>query len=569
MTGEEWKDLSEKLADAVESGAAADTTGLSPDLAQFVRAHHAAGDWLEAEPFDPLLGRTLAGRYTFLGVLGRGGAGTVYLASDLADGARKVVKLLHPFWTGDPRMRRNLQQEVAALSRLRHPAIVELVDAGESTEGWLYLVMPYREGRTLRQAMTAGPLTVDDIAAWIRGAGAALEYAHQQGITHRDLKPENILLVRQGDREQPMLLDFGIADIAEGPLSHTTTQVMGSPLYMAPEHLMGRPRRASDTFSLAVIAWEMLCGKHPFDPRTPFALPELHRRGPGDAFFAARPDLSVAAGRQLERALAFDPDNRPDSIRAFADALAAALSRTAGDDDAIQKLWARRPTRRYLITAAAGSALGIAALPFLLANWMDPLRSGERTVAYAGGSEPADMGFRRRLDLRTEVIQEPRRSGYRMERFHTNSQGHAHHTLTDRQKSAAFRRGWRITASMRPEVGYVAAGLSIGPAAPRFDVSLGVVDGRRSAVSTTRIRTGWTGFTIPLDPPPPGQLIDVEIRYDASTRLARVTAAGRLVTDRQPGLLEYRDDVGFNLSTFVDTLAEAHGIIGDARFEIA
>src|SRR6202011_5304058 len=112
-------------------------------------------------------------------------------------------------------------------------------DAGESAEGWVYLIMPYREGRTLRQAMDSSAIPVAFTAAWIQAAGRALEYAHQQGIMHRDLKPENILLVRYGDRERPILLDFGIAEVAERHVSrHATTYMMGSPLYMAPEHLM-------------------------------------------------------------------------------------------------------------------------------------------------------------------------------------------------------------------------------------------------------------------------------------------------------------------------------------------
>jgi hypothetical protein len=343
---------------------------------------------------------------------------------------------------------------------------------------------------------------------------------------------------------------------------------MGSPLYMAPEHLMGRPQRASDTFSLAVIAWEMLCGQRPFDPRTPFALPELQRQGVGDAFFSRRPDLSVASARNLERALAFDPEKRPGSIQEFAEALSESLIRTAIADTRIQRLWARQPTRRMLIGGAAASALGVAVLPLFLRDLIRPLREDERVVVYAGGSSIEDMGFRRTLDLRTDVVHEPGRSGYRLERFMTNTQGQAHHLLTDRQKRAAFQHGWRLTANMRPEVGYVAAGLSIGPSAPGFDVCLGVIDGQWKAVSTTKIRTGWAGFEIPLDPVPPYGTIHVEIRYDAKTRLARVTAGGKLVTDRQPGHLEYRDDYGLHLSVFVDTLTEARGLMGDVRFEI-
>ena len=85
------------------------------------------------------------------------------------------------------------------------------------------------------------------------------------------------------------------------------------------------------------------------------------------------------------------------------------------------------------------------------ATGFGPVEEDERVVVYAGGSSIEDMGFRRTLDLRTDVVHEPGRSGYRLERFMTNTQGHAHHLLTDRQKRAAFQDGWRLTANMRPE----------------------------------------------------------------------------------------------------------------------
>jgi eukaryotic-like serine/threonine-protein kinase len=571
VTPEQWEALSSALVEVLEGRVSLDRTSAPEELAPLVLAHEQAGDWLESSPWDPMLGQTLGGRYKLIRVLGRGASATVYVASDSCPGeAQKVVKVLHSFWSSDARMRAHFHQEAQVLSRLRHPGIVELLEAGESSEGLLHLVMPYREGRTLRQAMSDGPIPLASAARIIRGIGDALQYAHEHGITHRDLKPENVLLVRDGETELPILLDFGVADIRPDPAASltNTTHVLGSPLYMAPEHLMGRPQRASDTYSLAVIAWEMLTGRHPFDARTPFELPALQRRGVDGAFYAARPDLSVMVGRKLEAALAFDLKKRPQSTSAFASDVAAALLRPSAADSPVLRLWARPASRRAILGAGAASAVGLGFARWWWQSEFRPLREEERAIVYRGGSAIEDSGFRRSHDLKNEVLHEPGRSGYRIDRFFTASQGHAYYPLTPLQSKQAFQRGWRLTAKMRPEVGYLATGLSIGTGEPRFDVSLGCVGGRWSATATTRIRNGWTGFTIPLDPRPALELIDVEIHYDAATRRARVRAGNQLVTDRYDGCLEYRDEFGVFLSVFVDQLGEAHGLVGDARFEI-
>ena len=571
MTPEQWEALSAELVEVLEGRVALDQTSAPEELAPLVRAHQQAGDWLESSPWDPMLGQTLGGRYTLVRVLGRGASATVYVARDQNPGeSQKVVKVLHSFWSSDPGMRARFQQEARVLSRLRHPGIVELREAGESSEGLLYLVMPYRDGRTLRQAVTDGAIPVFSAARIIRGMGDALQYAHEHGITHRDLKPENVLLVRDGETELPILLDFGVADLKPDPAASlsSTTHVLGSPLYMAPEHLMGRPQRASDTYSVAAIAWEMLTGRHPFDARTPFELPALQRRGVDGAFYAARPDLSVTVGRKLETALAFDPKRRPQPTGAFAGDLSEALLRSAASDGPVLRLWARPASRRALLGAGAASAVGLGLTGWWWQSAFRPLRDEERFIVYRGGTAVEDSGFRRSHDLKNEVLHEPGQSGYRIDRFFTATQGQAYYALTPLQSKQAFQRGWRLTAKLRPEVGYVATGLSIGAGAPRFDVSLGCVGGRWSATATTQIRNGWTGFTIPLDPRPALELVDVEIHYDAATRRARVRAGGQLVTDRYDGCLEYRDEFGFYLSVFVDKLSEAHGLVGDARFEI-
>jgi serine/threonine protein kinase len=205
-------------------------------------------------------------------------------------------------------------------------------------------------------------------------------------VLHRDLKPENILLVRRGDGEHPLVIDFGIAQVqgAEGTL-HTTTHLMGSAAYMAPEHLMGKTTPASDVYSLGVIAWEMLTGARPFEAASPFALPDLQRKGVGDAFYRARPDLGTSIGKLLARALAFDALHRPAPVTALTGELSEAIQ--AGMmDSRLARLWVIRRSRRWLLTSAGAALLGAATGGWWLRDWLTPLDTRERVIEFPPGA---------------------------------------------------------------------------------------------------------------------------------------------------------------------------------------
>jgi serine/threonine protein kinase len=284
-----------------------------------------------AGPWD-LTGKLLDGRYLVESQLGRGGIGVVYLARDtkLMD-KRVVVKvLLDQFGDDDTEhwVRRKFREEIEALARIDHPGVVGVMHAGELADGRPFIVMQYIEGGSLRASMKQGPMAFARVASILRQVGHALGSAHGRGIIHRDLKPDNIMLQSlEGGEEYVRLIDFGIASVqdSQAAAEATSTRVAGTVFYMAPEQLEGRPSPASDIFAIAVLAYEMLTGARPFNPKSPYEVLEKLREGVRTRPSQLRPDLPGEAEEVILRALSYDEAARPASAREFVDALARAL----------------------------------------------------------------------------------------------------------------------------------------------------------------------------------------------------------------------------------------------------
>ena len=264
-----------------------------------------------------LTGKLLDGRYLVESQLGRGGIGVVYLARDtrLMD-KRVVVKVLLDQFDDDTRhwVRRKFREEIEALARIDHPGVVGVMHAGELADGRPFIVMQYIEGDSLRSVMKQGPLELARAANIIRQLGHALASAHGRGIIHRDLKPDNVMLqALEGGEEYVRLIDFGIATVhdSQAAAGATSTRVAGTPFYMAPEQLEGRPSPASDIFAIAVLAYEMLTGARPFDPKTPWEVLDKLRAGVRVRPTQLRPELPQAAEDVLLRALSYDEGARP------------------------------------------------------------------------------------------------------------------------------------------------------------------------------------------------------------------------------------------------------------------
>jgi hypothetical protein len=574
MIGPRWDELSERLAEALESQDPMARVAASgdPDLIELVAWHVSAGGFLEdgrARRENPWLGHKVGGRYRLKSVLGRGGAGVVYEACDeqVAD-RRVVVKLLHDLWSSEDWMRRRFREEAGVLTQLDHPGIVSLIDAGEIDDGRLFLVMPFHEGRTLRDVLATGPLDAAFAARLLREIGEAVGYAHGRGVVHRDLKPENILLVRRADGEHPLLIDFGIAQVGDpaGPRS-TTTHLMGSAYYMAPEHLLGKAEAASDVYSLGVIAWEMLVGARPFDSASPFALPALQRKGVGDAFYRLRPDLGTAAGRLLTRALAFDAARRAAPVTSFTRELSDTLQ--AGVlDSRLARLWVRRRSRRVMLASAATVLVGAVAGGWRLRDWLTPLDAAERVIDIKRG-DTADMaGFSVHRELTERAVRDFPGGAVTAMRYSTADQGTLYKYLTQRQHEWASRRGWKVSARCRPESGHTGIGVENGAVPPAFVAALQTTGDGVELIAVTHVRDGLDGIRAALTLPPAPRLMRLEMAYDPLSTRATVSVDGRILVRDYPGHTEYRSDptVFFEVASTEGSMASA--VLGDLHFEI-
>lgn len=280
---------------------------------------------------DKLIGSTIDGRYLVEKELGHGGIGAVYLARDLRLHNKPVViKILLQASLQDPYVVRKFRQEVEALARIDHPGVVSVLGAGELTDGKPYIVMQYINGITLRSQIPSEGMNFERAASIVRQVGAALDDVHEKRIFHRDLKPENIMLqALKGGMELAKIVDFGIAKVKDSVVAPSTVDEapVGTVLYMSPEQLRGEKIAAvSDIYSMAVIAYEMVTGRRPFNPASGPQLLEMHRVGVRVKPVDLRSNLSTEAQAIILRALSFERKDRYQSASEFGDALARALS---------------------------------------------------------------------------------------------------------------------------------------------------------------------------------------------------------------------------------------------------
>ena len=295
-----------------------------------------------ADSTEGLVGSTIDGRYVVERRLADGGIARVYLARDLRLHERRVVvKVLLDKSFRNQRIVQKFQQEKEALARVDHPGVVSILDAGDLPDKKPYLVMQYVDGTSLREIIGRSPegIELERAASIIKGIGAALNAVHEEKIYHRDLKPENIMLQRVGPAEEHVkILDFGIAKVKESliaPSTATGAGTLGTIVYMSPEQLRGdKLAAASDVYSFAVIAYEMLTGRRPFVADTVAYLAEMQRQGVRAKPADLRPRLPAEAQAIILNGLAFEPSARSLGAGEFGDRLSRTL--TAGEDAAVE-----------------------------------------------------------------------------------------------------------------------------------------------------------------------------------------------------------------------------------------
>src|SRR5579859_6052471 len=272
------------------------------------------------------------GDYRLLRLVGQGSFGTVYLAEHLHDHSSAAIKVLHIPLTGQDALHAFLTE--ARTMRLRHPHITSILDFGlHRREDLPYLVMTYAEGGSLRDRYPQGTkLPHKIIDMYVQQLASALQYAHDRRIIHCDVKPENMLLSgKSGAYSFPVTLqlsDFGIAKMCELVSLSSQQKGGGTPAYTAPEQSQGRPSPASDQYSLAIVVYEWLTGRRPFQG-APLAVMMQHYRVAPPSLRSVSPEVSPRVEQVILKALAKSPEDRFPTVTHFAEALHAALQEDA------------------------------------------------------------------------------------------------------------------------------------------------------------------------------------------------------------------------------------------------
>ena len=265
-------------------------------------------------PTQQQAGTIVAGRYRLLRALGEGAFGEVWLSQQLSDGQQVVVKILHAQWARVASVVERFRREALATTRVNHPSVCRIHEYAMTDDEVPFIVMEYLTGGTLKQELqrAGGAMTVGRVAELMAPVCEAVAAAHQVNIIHRDLKPENIMLTSRGGREEPIVLDFGIAKLLDATEKLTTTgSMLGTPAYMSPEQCQGKTDigPAADVYALAIISFELLIGRPPFTSRTLAEMAMKHVLEPPAKLSAVPQSLTAV----IDRSLAKDPKDRPSA----------------------------------------------------------------------------------------------------------------------------------------------------------------------------------------------------------------------------------------------------------------
>lgn len=276
--------------------------------------------------------RVLSGRYRVDELIGRGGMASVYRGYDVTLGRQVAIKVLRRELAEDAAFRTRFRLEAQSASRMAHPAIVRVFDAGEDTEIGSdgvphpvpYIVMELVHGRLLKDIIAEGPVPEEDARRYVDGILEALEFSHRAGVVHRDIKPGNVMVTDDG---QVKVMDFGIARAVSDSSSTVaeTTTILGTAAYFSPEQAKGEPVDArADLYSAGVVLYELLTGRQPFRGESPVAVAYQHVSEAPIAPSEITETVPRALDAVVLRALAKDPFQRFPDAATFRAALEGA-----------------------------------------------------------------------------------------------------------------------------------------------------------------------------------------------------------------------------------------------------
>jgi hypothetical protein len=326
-----------------------------------------------AAPNAPPEVPTRIGSWEIMGVLGRGASATIYLGRELFPARDVAIKVYDPprLSPEDRKVFRSLfLKETLLAKRLSHPNIIQVYDAAAEDER-SYIVMEYaKEGSLERYCTPEGLLPPQRVAALLETCCDALSYANAHGVIHRDLKPANILMSADGEAK---VADFGVA-FSNLAFDSTRAMVVGSPAYMAPEQIEGKPASMkSDMYSMGIMLYKMLVGALPFAPDTPAALAARIMLGNLPAPGEARPGVAPMLDLIFARATHRDPEMRYPSWEDFA----ADLRTVAHPDSAVDAQERASQLAKLPFFRDFGDAALAEVVP--MARWFD-VRAGAQLV---------------------------------------------------------------------------------------------------------------------------------------------------------------------------------------------
>jgi serine/threonine protein kinase len=323
-------------AGAVRCPACGTPIPLDADTIPDISSNQAAAAW-EAQTRQELVG-ALGNASRIEGLLGQGGFGYVYRATELNLARQVAIKVLRAEMSFSASAPKRFLREAMAAARLRHPNIMPVYHVGEDGD-LAWIIMPIIQGETLRQRLDrAGPIPEAEVVKILQEAASALTAAHEAGLVHRDIKPENMML--EAPEGRLILMDFGIAKVVDDDTVHLTSagRILGTPLYMSPEQAAGDRDLdgRSDLYSLAAVGYELLTGKPPFSGTTASEVVRQH-------LIAPLPSLPDAVSPQvrdlLSVSLAKTREARPADARVFSQALSAPRHPTRRKGLARHRIW--------------------------------------------------------------------------------------------------------------------------------------------------------------------------------------------------------------------------------------
>jgi serine/threonine-protein kinase len=399
----------------------ADTIAMAPrskPAARSSSSQTSARSSPSSDSFDEgrfLPGTFVAERYRIIGILGRGGMGEVYRATDMVLGQQVALKFLPEATASDPDILARFHSEVRIARQVSHPNVCRVYDIG-AVAGQPYISMEYVDGEDLGSLLRRiGRLPNDKAVEMARKLCAGLAAAHDKGVLHRDLKPANVMIDGRG---QLLITDFGLAGIASqiqgAEIRH------GTPAYMAPEQLSGKEVSVrSDIYALGLVLYEMFTGKRAFEASSMVEMTRLREEAAPTSLVSLVRDLDPAVERVVMRCLSADPQDRPGSALAVAaalpggDPLAAALAAGETPSPELVAAASEREALKPVIALAClvGILVSLAAIPFLVSQsaWVakTPFENSPEALAqksrdliqrFGYTNKPADLAFEMRYN---------------------------------------------------------------------------------------------------------------------------------------------------------------------------